>query len=560
MKAKKLTALLFCLTLVLALFAFSVSAEESAFCEHGEGYYEWVKYSQSCTSEGSYKYTCKYTDAEGEVCGNVAKIEKIPPHDFRAIYVGKNATCTEKGSITRYCPWCQTLENVDTEINPGNHSYGAWEVITEPTCTTEGTQIRICTREGCPDPVNYGTIPVDSNKHTPKNAQWEEIVTSTCYAEGLEKNVCSECEKQYTRKIAMHNDYSDSDKYNLLEQIPATCTTGTLSTYLCTICTAKFTVEGEVSADAHDFTNESFWEIPKDVTCSSEQKITKHCKYNYAHTIEENASHDFSGEVVNYVVPGCNADGSETVKCLHCDETETRTIPAEHTFGGWVFAEGSNCANGGTATRTCTCGEKTETTSFEPDTHLNYDILKEVSGSCLYEGYRKIKCKDCSAERQYFPEELASKGGHKPGAWVITEDATCQKAGKKDRFCDECGELVETAAIPQREHFHVVLEEGIPATCTQAGITDYLYCTLCTGVFEQEVVAASGHNFVDQKKPGEGAVRICDRCYEYEIGNITCKCLCHNSNGLAKFIYKIIVAFSKIFGINQECKCGIAHY
>lgn len=40
---------------------------------------------------------------------------------------------------------------------------------------------------------------------------------------------------------------------------------------------------------------------------------------------------------------------------------------------------------------------------------------------------------------------------------------------------------------------------------------------------------------------------------------VVCSCMCHNNDGLAKFFFKIIMFFCNIFGINQECDCGISH-
>lgn len=42
-------------------------------------------------------------------------------------------------------------------------------------------------------------------------------------------------------------------------------------------------------------------------------------------------------------------------------------------------------------------------------------------------------------------------------------------------------------------------------------------------------------------------------------GSSDCSCLCHKS-GIASYIWKIVLFFSELFGINQNCSCGATHY
>ena len=99
---------------------------------------------------------------------------------------------------------------------------------------------------------------------------------------------------------------------------------------------------------------------------------------------------------------------------------------------------------------------------------------------------------------------------------------------------------------------------AVEATCTEDGMTAHLKCLECFDEVEPEVVEAFKHSDAD----GNGC---CDICFEWFIegpdGNPTsCRCLCHNTNGIAGIFYKIYLFFIKIFGIAQECDCGILHY
>ncbi len=70
-----------------------------------------------------------------------------------------------------------------------------------------------------------------------------------------------------------------------------------------------------------------------------------------------------------------------------------------------------------------------------------------------------------------------------------------------------------------------------------------------------ETDCSNGH--VDENNDGK-----CDRCGDAIEGfnpSATCKHICHKT-GIARFFYKIALFFWKLFKINKECSCGIAHY
>lgn len=568
MKAKKLVALLLCILTACVLMAFSASAEDVTRCDCGEEYYQWVTVPQTCTSKGTEKHMCTN-------CGEVFITYEIPAHNFVVIYTAKQATCVEEGYETVYCDWCKTIEeNRVIPVDTDNHSYGEWTVTKEPTCKDEGEQERECTRPGCSH-IEKAVIPTDSSKHDAGDNKWELVKAPTCTEEGKEKSLCTVCNTVFTRPIAVHYDYAtNTDKFYLVEKVEANCNVRASEKYFCRDCGLSFVIEGERDYDKHDYTDEALWYYSADASCKHPGTLTKYCKNNRNHTVTETyAPHIFEGAEVITEAPGCNANGTftegkKTVKCIYCDEVKTETVTDTHSFGEWSFTDDNcSCKTGGTATRTCTCGAVTETKDFEAGTHLNYtyDAENIVYPDCEHDGFMYIYCADCQVTARVFLPELDSKGAHTPGEWVVTEEATCDKSGIKELYCDICDEVMEKQVLPQRVHSCVILRAGTAATCETAGITDYLYCTLCETPFEQEVIPALGHHFVDQFAPEEGSAKFCDRCNSYGIAGdngetVTCKCLCHNSNGLAKTLWKFVIFFCKLFGFNQECKCGAVHF
>ena len=102
--------------------------------------------------------------------------------------------------------------------------------------------------------------------------------------------------------------------------------------------------------------------------------------------------------------------------------------------------------------------------------------------------------------------------------------------------------------------------KGIPATCTEPGTSDEMYCSSCGDYKRSVPTEPLGHIF----EPGSKNKNFCDRCDSYVIGEgagaVSCGCMCHNRDGLAKFFFKIILFFCQILNINQNCECGTIHY
>lgn len=49
--------------------------------------------------------------------------------------------------------------------------------------------------------------------------------------------------------------------------------------------------------------------------------------------------------------------------------------------------------------------------------------------------------------------------------------------------------------------------------------------------------------------------------YKYPDDNTDpCYHICHTDSGFMKIVWKVIRFFLKIFGISEECVCGVKHY
>ena len=87
---------------------------------------------------------------------------------------------------------------------------------------------------------------------------------------------------------------------------------------------------------------------------------------------------------------------------------------------------------------------------------------------------------------------LKLKCGHRYGDWVITQQSTCQVAGKKERTCVDCG-AKDTATIAVSAHTPSAWETVRQPACTESG-ERVQKCTMCGTVCKRESIAALGHN------------------------------------------------------------------
>ena len=142
---------------------------------------EWTTITKpTCSTKGKEIRTCK-------VCSKTEE-RAIPtiPHTI-VKEADKAATCTENGYEGReYCSVCNTTIKERTIIPATGHQWGAWRTTLAKTCTTDGKEVRECSK--C-SKTEERTIPATG--HTLKK---EEGVVATCTKDGHEGNtVCEVC-------------------------------------------------------------------------------------------------------------------------------------------------------------------------------------------------------------------------------------------------------------------------------------------------------------------------------------------------------------------------------
>ena len=223
-----------------------------------------------------------------------------------------------------------------------------------------------------------------------------------------------------------------------------------------------------------------------------------------------------------------NADGSYT---------ETKTAKAGDTIhyvsGVWG---GTPCAHANTELRnakkaTCTepgytgdtyckdCGEKIGTGTAIPAKGHTEVIDPAVEPTCTTPG--KTEGKHCSVCNEVLvPQEEIPAKGHSWDKGVITTSPTCSDAGVKTYTCTVCSET-KTEVLDATGHTPVNVAEQ-PATCTEAGHTAGVKCSVCGATISGiEEIPATGHTEVIDEAvaatcttPGKTEGKHCSVCNE----------------------------------------------
>ena len=117
-------------------------------------------------------------------------------HTFGAWSVTGNATCTTKGAEKRTCSTCGETES--KSIAAIGHKMTAWSQTKAPTCTAKGEEKRTCTNSGC---KHSETRAINALGHN--FGGWKVTKAATCTAKGTQSRTCSKCNSVETKAVEM---------------------------------------------------------------------------------------------------------------------------------------------------------------------------------------------------------------------------------------------------------------------------------------------------------------------------------------------------------------------
>ena len=217
-----------------------------------------------------------------------------------------------------------------------------------------------------------------------------------------------------------------------------------------------------------------------------------------------------------------DATCDEPKTCTKCGETEGE--PTNHALGEWVETP-ATCTEDGSRTRSCVCGQESETETIEKTGHsivehaakkpsctetgwaayetcsrcdyTTYEELPEahdyemtvVEATCTTGGYTLYDCTKC--DNSYKANETAAKS-HSFSDWVIVE-ASCEADGSKTRSCS-CGHT-ESEVLTKLGH-DVKDVAAKDSSCIAVGWGAHKACSRCNYKEGYVEVAKKDHAFL----------------------------------------------------------------
>lgn len=373
---------------------------------------EWTTITKpTCSTKGKEIRTCK-------VCSKTEE-RAIPtiPHTI-VKEADKAATCTENGYEGReYCSVCNTTIKERTIIPATGHQWGAWRTTLAKTCTTDGKEVRVCSK--CSEKEER-TIPATG--HTLKK---EEGVVATCTKDGHEGNtvceVCGETLKEGKVIPKLGHDWSNENGK-------------------CTRC-----------GESHEH---SFGEgtTIKELTCTQDGEIDYKCsKCGYIKKeITKATGHEW-GEWQTTLAQTCATDGKEERTCAKCSEKEERTLKATgHEWGEWKTTLAQTCTTDGKEERICSKCSKKEERTLKATGHKS-ETVGAKAPTCKEDGYTGDEvCKVCH-ETLNKGTTIPKTDSHEWGKWTTVRESTCTEKGEQSRKCAVCGEE-EIESLPLAKH------------------------------------------------------------------------------------------------------------
>lgn len=425
-----------------------------------------------CTTKGVEKRICNND------CG-AFEIRETASIRHNTTTTETPATCTEAGSKVTRCDNVIGGVACDYEkteiIQPLGHDLGE-PVVHPQDCVSGAYEKRACQRKDC----SYTEITFTGASSGLGHDFSKEVTVdgktkaATCEEDGLKVMQCARCDKQQEVVLPKlgHN-------FDATDTVPASCTTSGYTVMKCnnTGCTKTYNeYDAEKPALGHDWGE---WTIVTASTNTEKGKMNRSCKRT-----------------------GCGA-------------TETAEIPAGgHSFVGAAgeVEIAATCHSKGETKYTCTahtnCGVsitvETAETPHDLRTSITYAKCERIyNEDGTYEdvftpGKIKVYCINSGCGYIDEPASIVLPiSGHNWGEFQTQSEASCSKAGRKVRYCKNCG-AADYVEIPATDH--VFAAKVVAPTCEERGHTIYS-CKSCDLTYRDDFTPSLGGHAYDEGTP-----------------------------------------------------------
>ena len=208
-----------------------------------------------------------------------------------------------------------------------------------PTCTKDGYNVYTNNVTG----DTYTETPDELKATGHKMGEWMTTQEPTCTSSGAKIRICSECGHSESETIPSLGGH----KYELTEDVHPTCTTDGYRVYTCSQCGDSYREEGDdLKALGHSWSD---WQTVKEPNCKEngyQERKCLRCGLTEQTVLPADASYHKWGSWQVVVAPTSLEDGYMERTCETCGEKEKIVMPAT----GYTYKE-TTSSDGKTITR-----------------------------------------------------------------------------------------------------------------------------------------------------------------------------------------------------------------
>ena len=377
-------------------------------------------------------------------------------------HICSDAKCTDTSAV---CDVCRA-----TYVPSAAHTYGAWSIVSQASCSRTGTERRDCIYCDKFETRTISTLPHEMGA-------WYYVSEPTETESGLMRRDCKNCDYYETKQLQAKGH--QLGKWYVIKN--ATCTESGIAEAKCQNC--DYTYQKTISAYGHTCRN---WRTDKASTCTESGLSYGYCTRcgEYLTRTEKPLGHSYG---VYYYNSECHWR-----VCTRCGVSTEREA---HHGGKTTCTSYARCSDCGSYYGNAPTGHRFGTSLSYNDSYHYY--------ACLNSG--------CSAKDRSERHTIVAS----------TETLTVEDTGTQIRYkhtlyytCTKCS-YTRAVSTVNSEHYGCKVLEGREPTCTKDGLTWGYACAVpgCSDVYlAQETISALGHNYVGG---------VCTRCGDRENGGDT---------------------------------------
>ena len=309
---------------------------------------------------------------------------------------------------------------------------------------------------------------------------WEVLSQPTCTTDGMQQRVCIDCGRATTATLPATGHQMEKDES--ISDVP---------TFRCKIC-------GETEYGPVCSHESASWEIIYEATCTHPGLKRLLCSNLSCDILDEETIPMLDHQPGDWIIETpntCSEDGKRCQKCTVCNEVVSEEIiRASHTLGDWIVEKDATCTEDGRRYQACSVCQAKINQELIPAAHT----IVTISGSqATCETSGKTDGKRCSTCGETLVQQQAIPALGHAWVTDAAVAATCEKNGLTEgSHCKNCQYVRQAQnTIPKLSHT-IVTDAAIDATCTDAGKTVGSHCSSCNNtIVAQEVIPALGHSF-----------------------------------------------------------------